>query len=70
MARHTVLVDFKDGHNQFFAGELREFSTADARRFADLGWVLVDGVTHDPQTGRALTLDVHNARLGHKAEVT
>lgn len=69
MAKHQVLEDFKDGRDTYFKGELREISRADAERFARLGWVLVDGVTPDPQTGGTLTIDIHNARMGHKSEV-
>lgn len=64
-----ILTPFKVGRDSYAAGEVREIADDEALKFARRGWVLVEGVTPDPQTGGVLTLDIHNARLGHTARI-
>lgn len=60
----TILTSFKKGYQSYEAGEVRSIPDEDAIVFARRGWVLVDGITPDAQTGGTLTLDIHKARMG------
>lgn len=63
-----ILIDFKDGYENYHRGELREMADDKIRQFAGYGWVAAEGVeTGTPFTG-SQTLNIHDGQLGHSSE--
>lgn len=63
-----ILIDFKDGHDSYYQGEVREMSEDKVRQFAGYGWVAAQGVvTGQPFVG-SQTLTIQDGQIGLTSE--
>lgn len=64
-----IVIDFKDGHTQYYAGERVWMETDDAEKFVTYGWAaLPDTAPALRPVGTTSTLTIHDGQLGHTSE--
>ena len=65
----NIVIDFKDGHTQYYSGERVWMDDAEAEKFVGYGWAAADGSTYPvPQTGTTSTLNIKDGQIGQHAE--
>lgn len=64
-----IVIDFKDGHISYYAGERVWMEPADAAKFVGYGWAVErDGRAPPAPTGTNTTLTIHDGQIGHISE--
>lgn len=64
----NIVIDFKDGHTQYYAGERVWMEDVDAEKFVGYGWAAADLPATPVPTNTTFTLNIKDGQIGQHAE--